>query len=201
MHTKTPLVAFISLLLAMLIWGSSFIALKAALIDTQPYTIIFLRMLIASMLFILFLKRFFRYKLERKDIQYLLLLSLFEPALYFRGKCFAFHLCFASWYCNFYHASHNSNISRAHSKRVDYKKGSCRIFTLYGRGCNFKSECREFTKCLKSTFGESLRAWCNGVCRRVHNSCKTLKQYIFGTLYYCIASISWSSFLFAFFPL
>lgn len=83
MHAKTPFIASISLLLAMLIWGSSFIALKAALIDTQPYTIIFLRMLIASMLFILFLKRFFRYKLNRQDIQYLLLLSLFEPALYF----------------------------------------------------------------------------------------------------------------------
>jgi len=83
MHAKTPFIASISLLLAMLIWGSSFIALKAALIDTQPYTIIFLRMLIASLIFILFLKRFFRYKLNRQDIQYLLLLSLFEPALYF----------------------------------------------------------------------------------------------------------------------
>ena len=83
MHAKTPFIAFVSLLLAMLIWGSSFIALKAALIDTQPYTVIFLRMLIASMLFILFLNRFFRYKLEIKDIQYLLLLSLFEPVLYF----------------------------------------------------------------------------------------------------------------------
>ena len=83
MQTKTPFIAFISLLLAMLIWGSSFIALKAALIDTQPYTIIFLRMLTASILFLFFLKRFFRYKLDKKDIQYLLLLSLFEPALYF----------------------------------------------------------------------------------------------------------------------
>ena len=85
MYTKTPFIAFISLLLAMLVWGSSFIALKSALINTRPYTIIFFRMLFASLFFLFFLNRFsrYKYKLNRKDIQYFLLLSLFEPALYF----------------------------------------------------------------------------------------------------------------------
>ena len=83
MHSKIPLTAFLSLILAMLIWGSSFVALKAALNDTQPYTIMFLRMFIASLCFILFIKSFLKYKFTRKDIKLILLLSLFEPALYF----------------------------------------------------------------------------------------------------------------------
>ena len=83
MHSKIPLISFFSLIFAMLIWGSSFIALKAALTDTQPYTVIFLRMLIASLCFVLFIKSFFKYKFTKKDIKLLLLLSLFEPSLYF----------------------------------------------------------------------------------------------------------------------
>ena len=83
MHSKIPLTAFLSLLLAMLIWGSSFIALKSTLIDTQPYTIIFLRMIIASLCFVAFIKSFLKYKFTKSDIKLLLLLSLFEPALYF----------------------------------------------------------------------------------------------------------------------
>ena len=83
MHSKIPLIAFLSLTLAMLIWGSSFIALKTALVDTKPYTIIFLRMLIASSCFLVFIKSFSKYKFSKKDVKLLLLLSLFEPALYF----------------------------------------------------------------------------------------------------------------------
>ena len=83
MHSKMPLTAFFSLILAMLIWGSSFVALKATLSDTQPYTIMFLRMLIASLCFVLFIKSFLKYKFTKKDIKLILLLSLFEPALYF----------------------------------------------------------------------------------------------------------------------
>jgi len=83
MHSKMPLTAFFSLILAMLIWGSSFVALKATLSDTQPYTIMFLRMFIASLCFVLFIKSFLKYKFTKKDIKLILLLSLFEPALYF----------------------------------------------------------------------------------------------------------------------
>ena len=83
MHSKIPLTSFLSLIFAMLIWGSSFIALKAALTDTQPYTVIFLRMLIASLCFVFFIKSFLKYKFTKKDIKLLLLLSLFEPGLYF----------------------------------------------------------------------------------------------------------------------
>jgi len=83
MHSKIPVTAFISLLFAMLIWGSSFIALKAALLDTQPYTVIFLRMFIASLCFVIFIKSFLKYQFVKKDIKLLLLLSLFEPGLYF----------------------------------------------------------------------------------------------------------------------
>lgn len=83
MHPKIPLIPFLSLLLVMLIWGSSFIALKATLVDTKPYTVIFLRMLTASLCFVFFIKGFLRYKFSKQDIKLLILLSLFEPAFYF----------------------------------------------------------------------------------------------------------------------
>jgi len=96
MHSKIPINAFLSLILAMLIWGSSFIALKATLNDTRPYTVIFLRMFFASLFFILFIKKFLQYKFTKRDIKLLLLLSLFEPSLYFMFEVNALRFTSAS---------------------------------------------------------------------------------------------------------
>ena len=76
-------IGIISLIFAMLIWASSFIALKLAMQDVEPYTVIFFRMIIASLCFIYFIKSFLKYEFSRRDIKYILLLAFFEPCLYF----------------------------------------------------------------------------------------------------------------------
>lgn len=76
-------IGILSLIFAMFIWASSFIALKAAMEDLGPFTVIFLRMIIASLCFVYFIKSFLKYDFSKKDIKYILLLALFEPCLYF----------------------------------------------------------------------------------------------------------------------
>lgn len=76
-------IGILSLTFAMFIWASSFIALKAAMEDLGPFTVIFLRMLIASLCFVYFIKSFLKYDFSKKDIKYIFLLALFEPCLYF----------------------------------------------------------------------------------------------------------------------
>lgn len=73
-----------SLLIAMLLWASSFIALKIAFRGYDPMLVIFGRMAVASVCFL-----FFFHKLKppagvkRQDIKYILLMALCEPCLYF----------------------------------------------------------------------------------------------------------------------
>ena len=76
-------IGILSLTFAMFIWASSFIALKAAMEDLGPFTVIFLRMLIASLCFVYFIKSFLKYDFSKEDIKYIFLLALFEPCLYF----------------------------------------------------------------------------------------------------------------------
>lgn len=77
------LVGVFTLIFAMFIWGSSFIALKSAMEDIGEFTVIFLRMFIASLCFLYFIKSFLKYKFTKKDIKFILLLAAFEPCLYF----------------------------------------------------------------------------------------------------------------------
>jgi drug/metabolite transporter (DMT)-like permease len=77
------LTGILSLVFAMFIWGSSFIALKSAMADLGEFTVIFFRMLIASFCFIYFIKDFIKYNFTKSDIKFILLLTLFEPCLYF----------------------------------------------------------------------------------------------------------------------
>lgn len=77
------LIGIFSLIFAMFIWGSSFIALKIAMKDLGEFTVLFFRMLIASLCFVYFIKRFSKYSFEKSDIKYMLLLCIFEPSLYF----------------------------------------------------------------------------------------------------------------------
>ncbi len=81
-HPKNT-TATLCLLLAMLLWASSFVALKIAFTGYHPMQVIFGRMLIASLCFLPFLPSFFRIKWRKKDFRYLLLMALFEPCLYF----------------------------------------------------------------------------------------------------------------------
>lgn len=88
MKSKSSLI-YISLILAMLLWGYTFVAFKFALDSFRPITIIFLRLII-SVIF-LFLIAKFSGKLQRirkADYKYIFILAFFEPFLYFLGESF-----------------------------------------------------------------------------------------------------------------
>ena len=90
MHKKNiDLFTILILCLAMLIWASSFIALKLAMEDIGAMTVIFGRMLIASLCFVFFIKKFTKISFTKKDIKYILLMATFEPCLYFIFESYA----------------------------------------------------------------------------------------------------------------
>ncbi|ARU58542.1 MAG: DMT family transporter [Pseudomonadales bacterium] len=68
----------------MVLWGSSFIALKVAVTEMNPMVVVFIRMAIGAMAFAVvwpWLRQQFRY--QSGDWKYLLGMALFEPCLYF----------------------------------------------------------------------------------------------------------------------
>lgn len=72
-----------SLLLAMLLWASSFIALKLAFEEYQPMLVIWARMVVASCCFLFFIRKIMRFEYRPGDKRLLLVMSLLEPCLYF----------------------------------------------------------------------------------------------------------------------
>jgi len=80
----------------MLTWASSFIAFKAALGPLGPMSLMFGRMLIASLCFVYFINGFRKLEFTKKDVKYILLLTFFEPCLYFIFEAKALQLTTAS---------------------------------------------------------------------------------------------------------
>lgn len=76
------LLAVAGLLLASLLWGSSFVALKIAFAVYDSQMVIFGRLFIASLCFLM-VWRWLKTRVRREDIKYLLLMALAEPCLYF----------------------------------------------------------------------------------------------------------------------
>lgn len=79
--------AYVSVILAMIFWGFTFVLFKFASESFRPVTIVFLRLFVS--IFFLFgfawmLKRLNRIK--RKDQKWFLLMALFEPFFYFLGE-------------------------------------------------------------------------------------------------------------------
>jgi drug/metabolite transporter (DMT)-like permease len=73
----------LSLLGAMVLYGSSFIALKLAFQSYDPMVVIFGRMAVAGLCFLLFLKRFGKNVYRKGDFKYLLFMAFCEPCMYF----------------------------------------------------------------------------------------------------------------------
>ncbi|MCD8477357.1 MAG: DMT family transporter [Sulfurospirillum sp.] len=73
---KTDPIGILFLLIAMLTWASSFIALKSAIGPLGPMSVVFGRMVIASLCFVYFIKQFRALSFTRHDIKYILLLTL-----------------------------------------------------------------------------------------------------------------------------
>ena len=94
-NTRRLLPVF-SLILAMLLWASSFVALKLAFRGYHPMQVIFGRMFIASLCFLFFLSAFRRLNWRRRDIKYLLMMAISEPCLYFLFEARALQLTSAS---------------------------------------------------------------------------------------------------------
>ena len=87
---------FFSLVLAMLLWASSFVALKLAFRGYHPMQVIFGRMFIASLCFIVFIPALRKVKWRRRDLKYLLIMAVCEPCLYFIFEAKALELTSAS---------------------------------------------------------------------------------------------------------
>jgi drug/metabolite transporter (DMT)-like permease len=74
---------FMALLLAMILWGSSFVAMKYSFQEMHPLSVILGRMVIASLCFLPFFRSFVRMGLRRHHLVPLLAMCLCEPCLYF----------------------------------------------------------------------------------------------------------------------
>lgn len=88
-HTKHPLLPIGGLVLAMLLWGTSFMSMKLALRAYHPLTMVFGRMAIASVVFLLFSKKLRQCRYVKGDWKYLLLMALCEPCFYFIFESYA----------------------------------------------------------------------------------------------------------------
>ncbi len=83
-HTSPRRLATAGLILAMLLWASSFIALKLAFRHYDPMVVIFGRMLVASICFLCFLRQLKKgFYFQFRDLKALLFMALCEPCLYF----------------------------------------------------------------------------------------------------------------------
>ncbi|MCW8860218.1 MAG: DMT family transporter [Deltaproteobacteria bacterium] len=86
----------LSLILAMLLWASSFVALKLAFRGYHPMQVIFARMFIASLCFVIFIPAFRKITWHRRDLKYLLIMAICEPCFYFLFEAKALELTSAS---------------------------------------------------------------------------------------------------------
>ena len=69
--------------MAMLLWASSLIALKIAFQGYDPMLVIWGRMVIGSLCFILFCRQLSRVRFRKEDLKYLLFMAICEPCIYF----------------------------------------------------------------------------------------------------------------------
>lgn len=73
----------LALVLAMVLWGSSFVALKYSFQEMHPLLVIFGRMVIASLCFLPWYRSFFRLGIRPGHLVPILCMCLGEPCLYF----------------------------------------------------------------------------------------------------------------------
>lgn len=83
MNVMSKYLPNIALVLASLIWASSFIALKYAFYTFDPMVVIFGRLFVASIAFLFLWRYISNVKIQKSDIKYLLVMALFEPCIYF----------------------------------------------------------------------------------------------------------------------
>jgi len=81
---KTDWKATTALLTAMIIWSTSFVALKLTFRIYDPMFVIWGRQILAAVVFLFVIKRLWKKcEYRREDVKLLLLMAIFEPCLYF----------------------------------------------------------------------------------------------------------------------
>jgi drug/metabolite transporter (DMT)-like permease len=88
--------AFLALLVAMLLWGSSFVAFKYAVMVYDPIAVVFARMVLSSLLFLCVLPLWRPQTVLRKDVPLMVFMAVCEPCLYFLFEGYALTLTSAS---------------------------------------------------------------------------------------------------------
>ncbi|WP_321340232.1 DMT family transporter [Breoghania sp.] len=73
----------VALLCAVFFWASSFIAMKSAVLVLDPGKIVFMRMMIASIGFLLLYRLWGNFRYQKGDWIYLAVMSICEPGIYF----------------------------------------------------------------------------------------------------------------------
>ncbi|MDD3280866.1 MAG: DMT family transporter [Bacteroidales bacterium] len=80
---------YVLILFAMFFWGVAFVFTSVVLKYMDPFTILFIRLLISAILLWSVVLLFYRkYRIRIKDFKILVLLAFFEPFLYFIGETF-----------------------------------------------------------------------------------------------------------------
>ncbi|NVJ51126.1 MAG: DMT family transporter [Gammaproteobacteria bacterium] len=82
-QAKADAVALAALILAILIWASSFVFMKIAVAEFGPMLTVFLRMILASAVLFFFIPVFRKESYQAGDWKWFLALALCEPCLYF----------------------------------------------------------------------------------------------------------------------
>lgn len=83
MQRYAALIPYLALTIAMLVWGSSFIALKYAFMSYDSMWVIFWRLVFGSLFFALFIPKMNLPAFRAQDLGALLGMALLEPCLYF----------------------------------------------------------------------------------------------------------------------
>lgn len=84
-----PFVTYAAIIVAMIFWGISYIWTNIALRSFPVFTLLELRLLIATILLFSFGSLFhWMQKPRREDVKWFLLMAMFEPFLYFIGETF-----------------------------------------------------------------------------------------------------------------
>jgi drug/metabolite transporter (DMT)-like permease len=91
-----PISAYLALILAVSLWGSSFVAMKIALAVYDPAVVIFMRLLLASGVFAIVFRRIRGVTYQKGDWKWFALMAFFEPYLYFFFEGYAIRYTTAS---------------------------------------------------------------------------------------------------------
>ncbi|MBN1768853.1 MAG: DMT family transporter [Prolixibacteraceae bacterium] len=89
MEYQKPLKVYAAIVLSMMFFAVSFVWFKQANVSYGPLTIVLSRLIISALIIFLYTKVFRKLVVpDKKDFKYLLLLTFFEPFLYFMGESF-----------------------------------------------------------------------------------------------------------------